>query len=99
MDSRSRIVGVEELPAGSTFLFTVREGFDEKEVLLVRLDGDVAAWRNYCPHWTDSASTRAAAPSSATATPSVHATVRPSSPGRAPVRTVPARGRTSRRST
>jgi nitrite reductase/ring-hydroxylating ferredoxin subunit len=53
MDSRSRIVGVEELPAGSTFLFTVREGFDEKEVLLVRLDGDVAAWRNYCPHWTD----------------------------------------------
>ena len=53
MDSRSRIVDVEELPEDSTFLFTVREGFDEKEALLVRLDGDVAAWRNYCPHWTD----------------------------------------------
>ena len=53
MDSQSRIVDVEELPEDSTFLFTVREGFDEKEALLVRLDGDVAAWRNYCPHWTD----------------------------------------------
>ena len=53
MDSQSRIVDVEELPEDSTFLFTVREGFDEKEALLVRLDGDVAAWRNYCPHWID----------------------------------------------
>ena len=53
MDSQSCIVDVEELPEDSTFLFTVREGFDEKEALLVRLDGDVAAWRNYCPHWTD----------------------------------------------
>lgn len=53
MDSERRIVDVEEVPEDSTLLFTVREGFDEKEVLLVRLDGEVAAWRNYCPHWTD----------------------------------------------
>jgi nitrite reductase/ring-hydroxylating ferredoxin subunit len=53
MDSESRIVNVSEVPEDSTFLFTLREGFDEKEALLVRLDGEVAAWRNYCPHWTD----------------------------------------------
>ena len=50
MDSESRIVDVSEVPEDSTFLFTLREGFDEKEALLVRLDGEVAAWRNYCPH-------------------------------------------------
>lgn len=53
MDSERRIVDIEEVPEDSTLLFTVREGFDEKEVLLVRLNDGVAAWRNYCPHWTD----------------------------------------------
>ncbi|MFQ3319016.1 MAG: nitrite reductase/ring-hydroxylating ferredoxin subunit [Natronomonas sp.] len=48
-----RIVDAEEVSADSTVLFTVREGFDEKEVLLVRLEDGVAAWRNYCPHWSD----------------------------------------------
>jgi nitrite reductase/ring-hydroxylating ferredoxin subunit len=51
--TEERIVDVEEVPADSTLLCTVREGFDEKEVLLVRLNGEVAAWRNFCPHWTD----------------------------------------------
>lgn len=53
MDSESRIADLDEVPDDSTLLFTVREGFDEKEVLLVRLNGEVSAWRNYCPHWTD----------------------------------------------
>jgi len=53
MDDEGRIVDVSELPDESTFLFTVREGFDEREVVLVRMDGEVAAWRNFCPHWTD----------------------------------------------
>ncbi|MFT4883218.1 MAG: nitrite reductase/ring-hydroxylating ferredoxin subunit [Natronomonas sp.] len=53
MDSESRIADLDEVPDDSTLLFTVRDGFDEKEVLLVRLNGEVSAWRNYCPHWTD----------------------------------------------
>ena len=53
MDAESRIVTVEEVPKDTTLLFTVREGFDEKEVVLVRLNGEIAAWRNFCPHWID----------------------------------------------
>jgi nitrite reductase/ring-hydroxylating ferredoxin subunit len=53
MDSESRIADLDEVPDDSPLLFTVRDGFDEKEVLLVRLNGEVSAWRNYCPHWTD----------------------------------------------
>lgn len=48
-----RVVSLDEIPADSTFLFTVREGFDEKEVVLVRLADGIGAWRNYCPHWSD----------------------------------------------
>lgn len=51
--AEERIADTEEIPEDSTLLFTVREGFDEKEVVLVRLDGEIAAWRNFCPHWTD----------------------------------------------
>ena len=53
MDAGRRIAALEEVPVDSNLLFTVREGFDEREVLLVRLADGVAAWRNYCPHWTD----------------------------------------------
>ncbi|CAI48391.2 probable iron-sulfur protein (2Fe-2S) [Natronomonas pharaonis DSM 2160] len=53
MDDASHIVAVDEVPTDSTLLVTLREGFDEKEVVLVRQDDDVVAWRNYCPHWTD----------------------------------------------
>jgi nitrite reductase/ring-hydroxylating ferredoxin subunit len=68
MDSGSRIVDASAVPDDSTFLFIVREGFDEKEALLVRLDGEVAAWRDYCPPTGPTCvSTRAAARSSATA--------------------------------
>lgn len=51
--AEERIADIEEVPEDSTLLFTVREGFDEKEAVLVRLNGEVAAWRNFCPHWTD----------------------------------------------
>jgi nitrite reductase/ring-hydroxylating ferredoxin subunit len=53
MDEDSRIAAVDEVPADTTLLFTVRDGFDEEEALLVRENGDVRAWKNYCQHWTD----------------------------------------------
>jgi nitrite reductase/ring-hydroxylating ferredoxin subunit len=51
MVSESRIADLEKVPDDSTLLFTVCEAFDEKEVLLVHLNGEVAAWRNCCPNW------------------------------------------------
>ncbi|WP_255148651.1 Rieske (2Fe-2S) protein [Halorarius halobius] len=48
-----RLAAVEDVPAESTLLVTLREGSDEREALLVRLDDGVACWRNYCQHWTD----------------------------------------------
>jgi nitrite reductase/ring-hydroxylating ferredoxin subunit len=54
MDEASRIASVEDVPTDSTFLFTVMDGFDEREVILTKLaDGTVEAWLNYCKHWTD----------------------------------------------
>lgn len=53
MDEARRIVAAEEVPADSTLLFTVRDGFDLVEAILVRLDDEIAAWKNYCQHWTD----------------------------------------------
>jgi nitrite reductase/ring-hydroxylating ferredoxin subunit len=48
-----RIAPLSDVPEDGTLLFTVREGFDEREVVLVRLADGVAAWENYCQHWTD----------------------------------------------
>ena len=48
-----RIAALSEIPEGGTLLFTAREGFDEVEVVLVRMADGVAAWENYCQHWTD----------------------------------------------
>jgi len=53
MDENRRIAPLDDVPADSTLLFTVRDGFDLEEAILTRLDGAVAAWTNYCPHWTD----------------------------------------------
>lgn len=56
MDADRRITTVEEVPDESTFLFTVRdvESDEEREAILVEAngDGDVAAWLNYCQHFT-----------------------------------------------
>ncbi|MFC6732010.1 MULTISPECIES: Rieske 2Fe-2S domain-containing protein [unclassified Haladaptatus] len=53
MDEDSRIASLDEIPTDSTLLFTVREGFDKVEVICIELADGVAAWRNYCQHWTD----------------------------------------------
>lgn len=47
------IAPVEEVPADSTLLFTVRDADGEEcEAVLVRRDGGVHAWLNYCRHMT-----------------------------------------------
>ena len=53
MDEDSRIAAVDEIPEDGSFLFTVREGFDTSEAILVALADGVVAFENYCPHWTD----------------------------------------------
>ncbi|MHC3380725.1 Rieske (2Fe-2S) protein [Haloarcula sp. H-GB5] len=53
MDEDSRIVALDEVPDDGTFLFTVRDGFDTKEAIIVELSDTVVAFENYCPHWTD----------------------------------------------
>ncbi|WP_436903154.1 Rieske (2Fe-2S) protein [Halovenus halobia] len=53
MDEDSRIAPVEDVPADSSLLFTVRDGFDKEEAILLRLADGVIALQNYCPHWTD----------------------------------------------
>ncbi|SDM11243.1 Ferredoxin subunit of nitrite reductase or a ring-hydroxylating dioxygenase [Halogranum gelatinilyticum] len=54
MDSDRRIASVDEIPDESTFLFTVNETEtqEDREAILVHTDGDVAAWLNYCQHYT-----------------------------------------------
>ena len=47
-----RITGVQSVPVDSSYLFRVRDGEEEREAILVRLDDGVAAWLNYCQHLT-----------------------------------------------
>jgi nitrite reductase/ring-hydroxylating ferredoxin subunit len=53
MDDDRRVASLDEVPTEGTFLFTVRGDDGLEEVLLVRLNGEVAAYKNYCQHWTD----------------------------------------------
>ncbi|MBX0321649.1 Rieske 2Fe-2S domain-containing protein [Halomicroarcula sp. F13] len=53
MDEDSRIAAVSDVPEDGSFLFTVRDGFDTEEAILVRLTDGVVAFENYCPHWRD----------------------------------------------
>ena len=53
MDEDSRIAPVEDVPADSSLLFTIRDGFDKEEAILLQLADGVVALKNYCPHWTD----------------------------------------------
>ena len=48
-----RIAAVEEIPADGSLLFTVRDGFDTEEAILLDTGEEVVALKNYCPHWTD----------------------------------------------
>lgn len=48
------IVATDEIPESETLLITLRDGFDEREAILVRgEDGEIRAWENYCQHWPD----------------------------------------------
>jgi nitrite reductase/ring-hydroxylating ferredoxin subunit len=57
MDEDRRIAAVSDVPTDGSLLFTLRDGFDREEAILVRLGGadddGVHAWKNYCQHWTD----------------------------------------------
>lgn len=47
------VAPVGEVPAESTLLVTLRDADgDEREAVLVRADGAVRAWLNYCQHLT-----------------------------------------------
>jgi len=51
--SGTPIAPVEDVPRDSTLLVTLRDGDgDEREAVLVRTDGGVRAWLNYCRHFT-----------------------------------------------
>lgn len=54
MDEARRIAAADEVPADTTLLFTVREvdTGEEREAILVGLDGEVAGWLNHCQHFT-----------------------------------------------
>lgn len=54
MASRQRIAAAEEIPDQTTHLFTVREleTGDEREAILVRENGALYGWLNYCQHYT-----------------------------------------------
>jgi nitrite reductase/ring-hydroxylating ferredoxin subunit len=54
MASRRTVAALEDVPQGTTYLFTVREtGSDEeREVILVRNGDGIYAWLNYCQHYT-----------------------------------------------
>ncbi|WP_433625578.1 Rieske (2Fe-2S) protein [Halomicrococcus sp. NG-SE-24] len=54
MGVKSRLAAVEAIPENGTLLFTVREEDGRKEeVVLVRGDDCVEAWKNFCQHETD----------------------------------------------
>lgn len=53
MDEDSRIASVEDVPEDGSLLFTIRDGFDREEAILLKFADDVVALKNYCPHWTD----------------------------------------------
>ncbi|KAB1197065.1 MULTISPECIES: Rieske 2Fe-2S domain-containing protein [Haloferax] len=53
MSDLERICSVDDVPSDTTFLFRVRDGDDEvREAILVRDDGDIKSWLNYCMHLT-----------------------------------------------
>jgi len=53
MDAERRIVDVADVPADGTVLFTMQNGTDTKEALLLELADGIVAFENYCPHWRD----------------------------------------------
>jgi nitrite reductase/ring-hydroxylating ferredoxin subunit len=54
MASQRRIAAVDEVPHETTYLFVLREtdSGEKREAILVRADGEIRAWLNYCQHYT-----------------------------------------------
>jgi nitrite reductase/ring-hydroxylating ferredoxin subunit len=54
MATRRAVASVDDVPEETTHLFTLREtaSGEEREAILVRNDGDLYAWLNYCQHYT-----------------------------------------------
>jgi nitrite reductase/ring-hydroxylating ferredoxin subunit len=54
MKTGDRIAATKEVPDDTTFLFTAykKETDEEKESILVRSNGDITGWLNYCQHFT-----------------------------------------------
>jgi len=53
-DPDRRITSVDDVPADTTYLFTVRDAEGEqREAVLVRTDDGVRGWLNYCRHLLD----------------------------------------------
>lgn len=54
MATRRAVAPVDDVPAETTYLFTLREtdSGDEREAILVRTDGELYVWLNYCQHYT-----------------------------------------------
>ena len=53
MPPGAEIAAAEEIPEESTLIFTVRDADgDEREAILVELDGKIAGWLNACQHMT-----------------------------------------------
>lgn len=54
MATRRAVASVDEIPEETTYLFTLREteSGEKREAILVRDDGEIYAWLNYCQHYT-----------------------------------------------
>ena len=54
MAPEGRITSVDVIPEETTFLFRVQEmgSGGEREAILLRIDGEVVGWLNYCQHLT-----------------------------------------------
>ena len=50
--AEGRIAAVDDVPDDTSFVFRVRDGDREREAILVRADGEVSGWLNYCRHFT-----------------------------------------------
>jgi nitrite reductase/ring-hydroxylating ferredoxin subunit len=53
MNDDRHVVSLDDVPTDGTLLVTLRNGDGLEEVILTRLDDGVAAYKNYCQHWTD----------------------------------------------
>jgi nitrite reductase/ring-hydroxylating ferredoxin subunit len=53
MDADSRIVDADAVPEDGSVRFTLTEGAETTEAILLRLADGIVAFENYCPHWRD----------------------------------------------